>query len=96
MPDINNTLKERGGNYGDFHVQAKTSQAIKDTLSKEINRNGTWELLDEDMIEALEMISVKISRIVCGNPKYADSWHDIAGYATLIADRLMKEEKKSE
>jgi hypothetical protein len=34
------------------------------------------------------MIAHKIGRIVNGDPRYADSWVDIAGYAKLVADRL--------
>lgn len=30
------------------------------------------------------MIQHKIGRILNGDPAYADSWHDIAGYATLV------------
>lgn len=44
--------------------------------------------LDPDQREALEMIAHKIARILNGDPNYADSWHDVAGYATLVADRL--------
>jgi hypothetical protein len=46
------------------------------------------KLLDNDQIEALEMIFSKLARILNGDPNYADSWIDIAGYATLVADRL--------
>jgi len=34
------------------------------------------------------MILHKIARIVNGDPDYTDSWHDIAGYAKLVEDRL--------
>jgi hypothetical protein len=44
--------------------------------------------LAADQQEALDMICHKIGRIVNGDPNYADSWVDIAGYATLVADRL--------
>ena len=40
------------------------------------------------------MIFHKIGRIVNGDPNYADSWHDIAGYAKLVEDRLNKENLK--
>jgi len=43
---------------------------------------------EADMREALEMILHKIARILNGNPNYADSWQDIAGYAQLIVKRL--------
>jgi hypothetical protein len=44
--------------------------------------------LEDDQIEALDMIASKIARIVNGNPDHVDSWVDIAGYAQLVADRL--------
>lgn len=44
--------------------------------------------LADDQQEALDMIFHKVGRIVNGDPDYADSWHDIAGYAKLIDDRL--------
>ncbi len=34
------------------------------------------------------MIAHKLARICNGDPDYGDSWRDIAGYATLVADRL--------
>ena len=34
------------------------------------------------------MIFAKVGRILNGDPNYADSWIDIAGYAKLVADRL--------
>jgi hypothetical protein len=43
---------------------------------------------DVDQAEALDMIFHKIGRILNGDPNYADSWIDIAGYAKLVADRL--------
>jgi len=35
-----------------------------------------------------DMIANKLGRILNGDPNYADSWMDIAGYAKLVADRL--------
>jgi hypothetical protein len=34
------------------------------------------------------MICHKMARIMNGDPNYVDSWADIAGYATLVANRL--------
>jgi hypothetical protein len=48
--------------------------------------------LDSDQLEALDMIAHKIARILNGDPNYADNWIDIAGYATLVANRLEKGE----
>lgn len=48
-------------------------------------------MLKPDQRECLEMIAHKIGRILNGDPHYEDSWRDIAGYATLVADRLALE-----
>jgi hypothetical protein len=47
-----------------------------------------WTALSDDKKEALETIAVKMGRILNGDPEYADSWHDIAGYAKLVEDSL--------
>jgi hypothetical protein len=51
-----------------------------------MNRRGGTLPLDHQ--EALDMIASKIARIVIGDYDHVDSWVDIAGYATLVADRL--------
>lgn len=78
------TLDERGARYGVFSKHANVSQALKKTLFY-CRAKGS---LADDQAEALEMICHKLARIVNGDPDYADSWLDIAGYAQLVADRL--------
>lgn len=84
--DINKTLTERGKRYGTFQGHAEISQRLKGVLMKFEAERGCD--LDPDQREALQMICHKIARIINGDPDYADSWHDIAGYAQLVADRL--------
>lgn len=81
---IDATLAERGSRYGDFGKHAEVTQAIKTALFDCRHR----ESLPPYMVEALEMIAHKMGRIVNGDPHYHDSWHDIVGYAKLVADRL--------
>lgn len=81
--DIDSILEERGSRYGDFSGQAAIAQGIKHAMASE-----GWCELSWDQKEALEMIASKIARILNGDPNYADSWIDIAGYAKLVADRL--------
>ena len=76
------TLTERGARYGEFTGHSAISQALKAVVFS----RGVQ--LSDDQREALEMICHKIGRIVNGDPNYADSWVDIAGYAKLVADRL--------
>lgn len=84
-------LVERGKRYGKFTGHAAVSQGIQQVIKEGFQNSenvASIEALDEDMIEALFMIAHKIGRIVNGDPWYADSWVDIAGYAKLVADRL--------
>ena len=85
MTDINATLNERGATYGEFIGQAIITRGILAVLEEQPG----WEHLRPDMQEALHMIASKIARIVNGDPYFNDSWHDIAGYATLIERTLL-------
>lgn len=62
------------------------TQTIKDTIK--VHMGDRWNTLAADQKEALEMIAHKLGRIANGDPDYADSWVDIAGYSKLVADRL--------
>ena len=82
--DLGSVLDERGSRYGTFIKHAIITQRIKAVMADTPN----WIALNDDMTEALEMIAIKIGRILNGDPSYVDSWVDIAGYAQLVADRL--------
>ena len=89
MNDLQAVLAERGSRYGDFLGHAQVTMGLKQVISSELQRRGTW--LAPDQQEALDMICHKIGRIVNGDPNYDDSWRDIAGYAQLVCDRLVSE-----
>jgi len=86
---LSDVLEERGKRYGPFTGHAELTQSIKTVMKA---RRG-WTHLENDQIEALEMIAHKIGRIINGDPNHADSWVDIAGYATLVANRLTEGKK---
>lgn len=91
MSDVNQVLKERGNRYGEFKDHARVSQCLKAVIHKRfLSRIEEGERLDiaDDQYEAIDMICHKLARIANGDPHYADSWVDIAGYAKLVADRL--------
>lgn len=97
MSALEQILEERGSRYGRFDHHAEVTQALKsvmrgDTpkLSSEVavNLGSAWDALLPDQKEALEMVVHKIGRVLNGDPDYADSWADIAGYAKLVSDRL--------
>jgi Domain of unknown function (DUF6378) len=84
--DTNTTLAERGGRYGPFPTNARIAQDIKNLW----RLTPGWKRLSPTQAEALEMIAAKIARILNGDPNYADSWHDIAGFAVLAERELLK------
>lgn len=88
--DISQTLEERGKRYGDFSTHALITQELKNVIAIYVRRRPVG-FLASDQQEALDMIAHKIGRILNGDPDYADSWHDIAGYAQLVADRLNRD-----
>jgi hypothetical protein len=83
---VDATLDARAQNYGTFKDGAELMQAIKRTMAAHAAKHD--KTFADDQWEALEMIVHKMGRIVNGNPDVTDHWVDIAGYATLIADRL--------
>lgn len=86
VDNVNTTLDERGNQYGSFMEGANIAIRLKGIMHNAIARNDAH--LFPDQILALDMIAVKLSRIVNGNAAHRDSWLDIAGYAKLVADRL--------
>ncbi len=89
--DVNTTLDTRAESYGKFKDGAALMQAIKRTMAAHADRHN--KSFADDQWEALEMIVHKIGRIVNGNPDVVDHWMDIAGYATLVSDRLQGRER---
>lgn len=84
--DITEVLEERGSRYGPFISHAAITQRLKNVAHQFAAEQGKHFAVDQ--AEALDMIFHKIGRILNGDPNYADSWVDIAGYAKLVADRL--------
>lgn len=83
---IDETLDQRGKNYGDYRDVAYTAQQLKVAL----RYTKGWHTMEPFMQESMDMICNKMARILNGNPYYDDSWHDIAGYATLVEKQLEK------
>lgn len=86
---INDVLEERGTRYGVFGMQAQIAQSLHLILDEGMRQTGKTKFsFAPDQLEAMNMIINKIARIYNGDNYYSDSWRDIAGYATLVADRL--------
>jgi len=79
MSDTQRILRERGKTHGNFADNAALSQQLKSAMSSSKN----WSALNTAQREALELVAVKISRILGGDKNYCDHWTDVAGYAEL-------------
>jgi hypothetical protein len=86
---IEATLDERGRTHGDYGAQARVAQFLKQIL----RASPRWPDLSLPQKESAELICMKLSRIVHGNPDEPDHWQDIAGYAQLIVRELENEKR---
>ena len=77
-------LAQRGEDYGDYLRKAVFIQEMKYFMRS----SPSWDDMDPDMRESVDMIATKMGRIAYGDPSHLDSWVDIAGYAKLVVYRL--------
>jgi hypothetical protein len=87
---IESTLVERGSRYGSFASQSALAQSLEDIMRAAAH----WPDTTPSQREAFSMISIKIARLLNGDPNYADGWHDIAGYAKLVEDEIHEQDER--
>jgi hypothetical protein len=88
---IHNVLEQRDTQYGKCEDLASLSQALSQTVIQHyFKTHGGQEAppLPPFMVETLQMICHKLSRIANGDPMYIESWRDISGYAELVCTTL--------
>ena len=82
-------MEQRRETHGDFGKVAAFTQQMKEHIR--LNVPG-WNRLNRVQREALDMIAVKIARIIHGATPCKDHWQDISGYAELaIRDLTLKD-----
>jgi hypothetical protein len=81
---ITEILNERESKYGQFTDLATAAQAFKS-----ITRAApAYPRMTSVQREAMEMILLKVCRVIYGDPMHFDSWRDIAGYAALAVEEF--------
>lgn len=98
---IDDMLKARGEQYGNFHTQANLTQTLNTIIQQHYRAihtddKGNPEQMPQFMAEAIHMICHKLGRIANGNPYYDDSWKDIAGYSQLVVDILKQAQAQAQ
>ena len=75
-------LVERGKTHGSFVHNAAISQELKKIFwgSKDL---GAMSPVHH---EALDMIALKLSRILSGQANFKDHWRDLSGYSLLAME----------
>lgn len=82
-------IEERGNEYGNaWRTTGKLMQRVKDDLHELLR-------LFPDAYVPWMMILNKLVRIL-NSPWHQDSWEDIAGYATLVADHIRKSKERQD
>lgn len=78
-------LAERGKTHGSFAENSEYAGQFLATIgAAQARRAGRYDALTASQLNALVMISQKMSRILSApDAAYADNWDDIAGYAML-------------
>lgn len=84
--NVEETLKDRNSQYGDYWATAGIAQNIKAVFRSARN----WDNITLVQAESIEMIATKLARILNGGFNQADSFHDIAGYAKLAEDDILR------
>lgn len=84
--NIDKILEERGSRYGEFIDNATIAQELKTY----VRGCASWGILEIDQKEAIDNICIKLSRILSKGTDntYPDNFADIAGYATLVVNRM--------
>ncbi len=92
MSEVKETLKERGKVYGDYkggsEFRANVMKLIIDRYA-EVNHGGMPAI---HMVYLYDIVN-KLSRLA-STPDHIDTWHDIAGYATLAEEAFKKVEQE--
>lgn len=86
MAERDPLLQEREKTHGNFRNNAIFSQHLKAVFKGGMGMPQTAHGLVPEQREALDMIALKLSRILSGQANFKDHWDDIAGYAKLAAE----------
>lgn len=82
MTDVRKTIAKRASVYGSFEDNANVAQRIKDA----IRLDPHWQKLPPTVKEGLDLIALKMARMVTGDWTYPDNPRDIAGYALRLEE----------
>lgn len=77
---VEELTSDRRQTHGNFRDNARLSQMLKAVF----RATASWDHLDDVEKESLDMIALKISRVLSGKSLEKQHWEDIEGYAHLV------------
>lgn len=83
---VKKILADRPKTHGDFTDGARFTQEVLRVAAA----MPAYASMTAVQREGLHMIVHKLQRALAGDPDFAEHWHDVAGYANLVADRCSK------
>ena len=86
MPRVDEVLEQRGPVHGSFVQNAQITQQIKELLRGQ----AQWRELPMYQQQALDMMALKMARILSGDNNDPEHWIDLAGYAELVRSHLAR------
>ena len=85
--ELEKILEQRGSVHGNHLAGGAYTQGAKELMRDSLN----WPVMKNDLKESLDVIQLKIARILNGDPEFEDHWIDIQGYVKIVLDRIRKE-----
>lgn len=79
MSNVDNIISNRAGSHGIFTETADVTQYFKELMRA---RPG-WANLSPVQRESMDMIVTNMSRVLSGDPNFAEHWEKIETYAHL-------------
>ena len=86
MSNVEKTLEDRGKFYGDYEGGCAFRALVMELIQSRYSTTHNKPMKTIDQVKIYDIVN-KLSRLAV-TPKHKDTWHDIAGYATLVEDTL--------
>lgn len=80
--ELEQTLEDRGSVYGNYELGCEFRAEVMMLVKGIRHRNGLLPMSSVEEVHIFDIVN-KLSRLVT-SPDHIDTWHDIAGYATLV------------
>jgi len=93
MPDLKKTLDERKSVYGDYSKLSEFRAELMSKFKLQYLEHHEEEMKEIDSLCIFDIVN-KLCRLAI-TPDHIDSWHDIAGYATII-EKFYKEKQDAD